>query len=204
MIESFEAEVNQQLNDARDKSGNIALEDLSNANRLRNMVQAGSKGNNINISQIMACVGQQNVEGKRIPYGFKKRTLPHFAKDDFGPESKGFVQNSYFLGLTPSELYFHAMGGREGLIDTAVKTAETGYISRRLMKALEDIMVKYDGSVRSSKEQLIQFLYGEDGVSGEHVEDMTIDLMKMDDQTLDRKYNFLSRDLNEEKLSKYF
>lgn len=144
------------------------------------MVQAGSKGNNINISQIMACVGQQNVEGKRIPFGFKKRTLPHFAKDDFGPESKGFVQNSYFRGLTASELYFHAMGGREGLIDTAVKTAETGYISRKLMKAMEDVMVKYDGSVRTSRDHLIQFLYGEDGIAGEHIEDMSIDLLKMD------------------------
>lgn len=78
--------------------------------------------------------------------------MPHFAKDDFSPESKGFVINSYFSGLTPSELFFHAMGGREGLIDTAVKTAETGYISRRLMKALEDVMVKYDGTVRTAKE----------------------------------------------------
>jgi len=144
----------------------------------------------------MACVGQQNVEGKRISFGFKKRTLPHFAKDDFGPESKGFVANSYFLGLTPSELYFHAMGGREGLIDTAVKTAETGYISRRLMKALEDIMVKYDGSVRTSKDHIIQFLYGEDGVSGEQIEDMTIDLLKMDNLGLEKKYNFLSKDLD--------
>jgi DNA-directed RNA polymerase II subunit RPB1 len=76
----------------------------------------------------MACVGQQNVEGKRIPFGFNKRTLPHFSKDDFGPESKGFVENSYLLGLTPQEFFFHAMGGREGLIDTAVKTSETGYI----------------------------------------------------------------------------
>lgn len=160
------------------------------------MVQAGSKGNNINISQIMACVGQQNVEGKRIAYGFNKRTLPHFAKDDFGPESKGFVQNSYFLGLTPSELYFHAMGGREGLIDTAVKTAETGYISRRLMKALEDVMVKYDGSVRTSKDRLIQFLYGEDGVCGEYIEDMSIDLLKMDNQNLNKKYNFLSKEVD--------
>jgi DNA-directed RNA polymerase beta' subunit len=71
-------------------------------------------------------VGQQNVEGKRIPFGFRKRTLPHFIKDDYGPESRGFVENSYLAGLTPSEFFFHAMGGREGLIDTAVKTAETG------------------------------------------------------------------------------
>lgn len=71
-------------------------------------------------------MGQQNVEGKRIPFGFKHRTLPHFIKDDYGPESRGFVENSYLAGLTPTEFFFHAMGGREGLIDTAVKTAETG------------------------------------------------------------------------------
>jgi len=76
--------------------------------------------------QVIAVVGQQNVEGKRIPFGFKHRTLPHFIKDDYGPESRGFVENSYLAGLTPTEFFFHAMGGREGLIDTAVKTAETG------------------------------------------------------------------------------
>lgn len=79
--------------------------------------------------QVIACVGQQNVEGKRIPFGFRHRTLPHFIKDDYGPESRGFVENSYLAGLTPIEFYFHAMGGREGLIDTAVKTAETGQFS---------------------------------------------------------------------------
>lgn len=76
--------------------------------------------------QVIACVGQQNVEGKRIPFGFRHRTLPHYIKDDFGPEARGFVENSYLAGLTPTEFYFHTMGGREGLIDTAVKTAETG------------------------------------------------------------------------------
>jgi len=125
---SFEASVNKALNKARDDAGNKALKDLEKTNKIKNMVTAGSKGSNINISQIMACVGQQNVEGKRIPFGFLKRSLPHFSKDDFGPESKGFVDNSYLSGLTPQEFYFHAMGGREGLIDTAVKTSETGYI----------------------------------------------------------------------------
>jgi DNA-directed RNA polymerase II subunit RPB1 len=96
------------------------------------------------------------------------------------------------------------MGGREGLIDTAVKTAETGYISRRLMKALEDVMVKYDGSVRTSKDHLVQFLYGEDGVCGEHIEDMSIDLLKMDNQNLNKRYNFLSKEIDQETLSPYF
>ena len=92
--------------------------------------------------QMIACVGQQNVEGKRIPFGFSGRTLPHFTKDDLGPESRGFVENSYLRGLTPQELFFHAMGGREGLIDTAIKTASTGYIQRRLVKAMEDLTIK--------------------------------------------------------------
>ena len=191
-MESFEHQVNKRLNEARDVSGGIAIKNLDKDNRLVNMVISGSKGNTNNISQIMACCGQQNVEGKRIAFGFNKRSLPHFTKDDYGAESKGFVANSYLTGLTPSEFYFHAMGGREGLIDTAVKTADTGYISRRLMKALEDMMVKYDGTVRTSREVLIQFLYGEDGMAGEHFEKIGLDLPKLDDKAVDKKCNFLS------------
>lgn len=197
MLESFEVQVNKKLNDARDKSGNLALDGLVSSNRLRNMVIAGSKGSNINISQIMACVGQQNVEGGRIPFGFNRRTLPHFPKDDFGPESKGFVESSYLSGLNPDELYFHAMGGREGLIDTAVKTAETGYISRRLIKALEDVMVAYDGTVRTSKHEVVQFLYGEDGMSGEQIEDLTIDLVKLSNKQVTENCLFPSPGVSE-------
>ncbi|KAJ2501612.1 DNA-directed RNA polymerase II core subunit rpo21 [Coemansia sp. RSA 1972] len=168
--ESFEYEVNNALNQARDKAGKQVLERLKEFNNVRQMSLAGSKGTDINISQMSACVGQQNVEGKRIPFGFRYRTLPHFTRDDYSPESKGFVRNSYLRGLTPQEFYFHAMGGREGLIDTAVKTAETGYIQRRLIKALEDIMCQYDGSIRNSQGQIIQFVYGEDGMDGCSIE----------------------------------
>jgi len=91
-------------------------------NRMFNMVKSGSKGKETNIAQIMACVGQQNVDGKRIAYGFTDRTLPHFTKYDDGPEARGFVENSFIAGLAPHEVFFHAMGGREGLIDTAVKS----------------------------------------------------------------------------------
>lgn len=133
------------------------------------MVVSGAKGSFINVSQMTACVGQQNVEGARIPFGFKYRTLPHFSKDDHTPEARGFVENSYLRGLTPQEFFFHAMGGREGLIDTAVKTAETGYIQRRLVKALEDLMSKYDGTVRDSTGSIVQFCYGEDGMDGAKV-----------------------------------
>jgi DNA-directed RNA polymerase II subunit RPB1 len=124
-------------------------------------------------------VGQQNVEGKRIPYGFKRRTLPHFSKDDLGPESRGFVENSYLRGLSPQEFFFHAMGGREGLIDTACKTAETGYIQRRLVKAMETVMARYDGTLRTSGGQIVQFLYGEDGMDAVWIEKQKFDTLTL-------------------------
>lgn len=188
--QTFENQVNRILNDARDKTGGSAKKSLTEYNNLKAMVVAGSKGSNINISQVIACVGQQNVEGKRIPFGFRKRTLPHFIKDDYGPESRGFVENSYLAGLTPSEFFFHAMGGREGLIDTAVKTAETGYIQRRLIKAMESVMVHYDGTVRNSVGQLIQLRYGEDGLCGEMVEFQTINTIQLSHKKFEEKYKF--------------
>ncbi|KAG4992883.1 hypothetical protein JHK87_026340 [Glycine soja] len=190
MMDSFENRVNQTLNKARDDAGNSAGNSLSESNNLKAMVTAGSKGSNINISQMTACVGQQNVEGKRIPYGFVDRTLPHFTKDDHGPESRGFVENSYLRGLTPQEFFFHAMGGREGLIDTAVKTSETGYIQRRLVKAMEDIMLKYDGTVRNSLGDVIQFLYGEDGMDAIWIETQKLDTLKMKKTEFDRVFRY--------------
>lgn len=182
--------ISQVLNKARDDAGSSAQRSLSESNNLKAMVTAGSKGSFINISQMTACVGQQNVEGKRIPFGFLDRTLPHFTKDDFGPESRGFVENSYLRGLTPQEFFFHAMGGREGLIDTAVKTSETGYIQRRLVKAMEDIMVKYDGTVRNSLGDVIQFLYGEDGMDSVWIESQKLDSLKMKKTEFDRVYRY--------------
>ena len=142
----------------------------------------------------MVCVGQQNVEGKRIPYGFNRRTLPHFTKDDYGPESRGFVKNSYLTGLTPDEFFFHAMGGREGLIDTAVKTSETGYIQRRLIKALEDIMVRYDSTVRDCSGNIIQFLYGEDGMDGQMVETYVTNFIELKDSDLERDFRLIDEE----------
>ena len=188
MMESFETEVNKVLNGARDKSGSSAQSSLLKSNNLKRMVSAGSKGSFINISQICACVGQQNVEGKRISYGFRGRTLPHFATNDLGPESRGFVENSYLRGLTPSEFFFHAMGGREGLIDTAVKTAETGYIQRRLIKAMEDVNVRYDGTVRNSANHIVEFLYGEDGMDATFLEDQKLRTLSMSDAKLREEY----------------
>ncbi|SBS84689.1 DNA-directed RNA polymerase II subunit RPB1, putative [Plasmodium malariae] len=192
LYESFETRVNNELNCAREMAGKVASESLDERNNIFSMVTSGSKGSIINISQIISCVGQQNVEGKRIPFGFNHRSLPHFIKFDYGPESRGFVSNSYLSGLTPQEVFFHAMGGREGIIDTACKTSETGYIQRRLIKAMEDVMVQYDRTVRNSYGDIIQFLYGEDGMAGEYIEDQIIDLMKLDNKEIKKlyKYNF--------------
>lgn len=186
--ESFESLVERQLNLARDTSGQFAQKNLKEDNNVKQMVVAGSKGSFINISQMSVCVGQQSVEGRRIPFGFRHRTLPHFTKDDFSPESRGFVENSYLRGLTPQEFFFHAMAGREGLIDTAVKTAETGYIQRRLVKALEDVMVCYDGTVRNSLGDLIQFVYGEDGMDGAFIERQNIETFGLSNKEFEHNY----------------
>nr|CAI6416577.1 BAF_HP1_G0007520.mRNA.1.CDS.1 [Saccharomyces cerevisiae] len=186
--ESFEDNVVRFLNEARDKAGRLAEVNLKDLNNVKQMVMAGSKGSFINIAQMSACVGQQSVEGKRIAFGFVDRTLPHFSKDDYSPESKGFVENSYLRGLTPQEFFFHAMGGREGLIDTAVKTAETGYIQRRLVKALEDIMVHYDNTTRNSLGNVIQFIYGEDGMDAAHIEKQSLDTIGGSDAAFEKRY----------------
>jgi DNA-directed RNA polymerase beta' subunit/intein/homing endonuclease len=119
----FEREIINILNNTTKDIGKIGLEQIDErTNRMINMVKSGSKGKDINVSQMIGCVGQQNVDGKRVAYGFTDRTLPHFNKFDDGPEARGFVENSFISGLTPQEVFFHAMGGREGLIDTAVKS----------------------------------------------------------------------------------
>ena len=136
----FEEEVNKILNKTISDAGSVALSKLNDMdNRMINMVKSGSKGSIINVSQMIACLGQQNVDGKRISYGFDERTLPHYTKYDDGPESRGFVENSFITGLSPQEFFFHSMGGREGLIDTAVKsvTGDTAII------IIEDNIPKY-------------------------------------------------------------
>jgi DNA-directed RNA polymerase II subunit RPB1 len=188
--DAFEKMVNEVLNNATMTAGNSAQKSLRETNNIKTMVLSGSKGSFINISQITACVGQQNVEGKRIQFGFRNRTLPHFTKDDYGAESRGFVENSYLRGLTPQEFFFHTMGGREGLIDTAVKTSESGYIQRRLIKAMEDVMIRYDNTARNSLGDIIQFLYGEDGMDAMTVETQKFDLMKMNNKQLEDKFKF--------------
>jgi len=187
----FESQVNRILNKATDESGRIGRDSLSKDNRFLQIVSSGSKGNLINISQMISGLGQQNVDGKRIPYGFDSRTLPHYFKYDDSPAARGFIENSYISGLTAPELFFHAMGGRIGLIDTAVKTSQTGYIQRRLIKGLEDIKVEYDMTVRNSKGVVVQFAYGEDGFDTTRVENQVVPLTGMSLEDIYLHYDIL-------------
>lgn len=150
------------LSKVRQQAGDYCISELSRHNSPLIMATSGSKGSSINVSQMVAVVGQQIIGGKRVADGFQDRSLPHFPKHSREPPSKGFVRNSFFSGLTPTEFLFHAISGREGLVDTAVKTAETGYMSRRLMKSLEDLSSHYDDTVRNSSSNVIQFQYGDD------------------------------------------
>ena len=180
----FESKVNNVLNKTLSETEKMGLSSLSYDNRALNMINCGSKGKPTNIAQMIACLGQQNVDGKRIPYGFEDRTLPHYYKYDDSSEARGFVENSFISGQTPQEYFFHAMGGREGLIDTAVKTSETGYIQRKLIKSMEDIKVNEDYTVRSSSNIIVQFLYGGDGIDATFVESQPLLLSNLDTEGL--------------------
>jgi DNA-directed RNA polymerase II subunit RPB1 len=187
----FESSVNNVLNKATEQAGKIGRKSLSKNNRFLMIVNSGSKGTLVNISQMISCLGQTNVDGKRIPYGFDNRTLPHFSKFDDSPGARGFIENSYISGLTAPELFFHAMGGRIGLIDTAVKTSQTGYIQRRLIKGLEDIKVEYDMTVRNSQGKIIQFAYGEDSFDSTKTENQNIPLVGMSIEDIYMHYDIM-------------
>jgi DNA-directed RNA polymerase beta' subunit len=195
----FEIQVNKLLNKATEESGSIGRKSLSKDNRFLMIVNSGSKGSLINISQMISGLGQQNVDGKRIPYGFDSRTLPHYYKYDDGPNARGFVDNSYISGLTAPELFFHAMGGRIGLIDTAIKTSSSGYIQRRLIKGLEDIKIEYDMTVRNSKGKIVQFLYGEDGFDTTRIENQVIPIVGMSIEDIYLHYDILGLNESSEK-----
>jgi DNA-directed RNA polymerase II subunit RPB1 len=195
--EELESRILGILNKANDEAGKMGLASLAQENRLTAMVKAGSKGSTVNIAQMMACLGQQAPEGRRIPYGFTDRTLPHYKKYDDGAEARGFVESSFIRGLTPQEFFFHAMSGREGLIDTAVKTADTGYIQRQLIKAMEDLTVQFDGSVRDARGKIIQFYYGEDGVNSTKIEAASLKLESLSETDIRNTYGMVGVDWSE-------
>ena len=163
--ERREKEIIGHLNRVKDIGGRVSKENLKPTNALNIMALSGAKGSPFNIAQITTLIGQQFIGGKRMPQVITngKRVLPYFEEGELDPEARGFVKNSFVSGLTPAELFFHQAGGREGLMDTALKTADTGALHHRIVKALENVQVALDGSVRNAANQIIQPIYGEDG-----------------------------------------
>ncbi|AEC51049.1 DNA-directed RNA polymerase subunit A' [Pyrococcus sp. NA2] len=162
--ETLESKIMAVLAEARDNAGAVAEKYLGMDNHTVIMAKTGARGKILNITQMAALLGQQSIRGKRLYRGFRGRVLSHFKPGDLGARARGFVVNSYKSGLSPQEYFFHAMGGREGLVDTAVRTAQSGYMQRRLINALQDLKVDYDGTVRDPTGVIVQFRYGEDGV----------------------------------------
>jgi len=191
--ETLEVEVMRELGRARDEAGQIAGRELGLENSAVIMARSGARGSMLNLSQMAGCIGQQAVRGERIKRGYRGRTLPHFEVGALGAGAKGFVESSYKSGLSPTEYFFHAMGGREGLVDTAVRTSRSGYMQRRLINALEDIKIMYDGTVRNTAGTIIQFVYGEDGIDpSRSIQGKAIDLDDIIRETIgyDTEYDF--------------
>jgi DNA-directed RNA polymerase subunit A' len=162
--ETLEVMVRRELGKARDAAGDIAGRYLGLENPAVILAKSGARGSMLNLTQMAGSVGQQSVRGERLMRGYYNRTLPHYKRGDLGADARGFVSSSYKRGLSPTEYFFHSMGGREGLVDTAVRTSRSGYMQRRLINALEDLNVAEDGTVRNTAGTVIEYKYGEDGI----------------------------------------
>jgi DNA-directed RNA polymerase subunit A' len=162
--ESREIKILKVLNEVRTKIGEIVKAEFPKDNPVTHMIKSGGGGNILNITQMACCVGQQDLGGRRIDLGYTDRTLSFFKKGDLNPKARGFVRSAFMKGLKPEEFFFQAMTGRASLMDTALRTPKSGYLYRRLANALQDLRNEYDGTVRDSNNNIIQFLYGDDGL----------------------------------------
>uniref|UniRef100_A0A6C0LQ64 DNA-directed RNA polymerase n=1 Tax=viral metagenome TaxID=1070528 RepID=A0A6C0LQ64_9ZZZZ len=160
-------------------------------------ISSGSSGAAMNAGQIIGCVGQVIVESKRIPKKFNNRTIPMFYQHDDSGYARGFCSSSFLKGLDPAEFFFHVMAGREGIINTAIKTADTGYIQRKLIKILEDIKVEYDGTVRNANDKIIQYVYGDNGINTEKQIEQKIELVTANNNIIREKYIHSKEEITE-------
>ena len=179
VAETLELMILQKLNEARNKIGEMVSKNSSEENNMIIMASGGGRGNILNLAQTGVLVGQQALRGKRVDKGYKNRTLSLFREFDKGAQARGFVRHSYKQGLNPVEFFFHAMAGRESLMDTALRTPKSGYLYRRLANALQDLKVEYDATVRDANQTIIQFTYGDDNIDVSRSENGTIDVKKI-------------------------
>jgi len=202
MLTQFENEVDQispvvvegslyaEMNAMGTNIGATLKENLGVYNLFWALAQSGAKGKELNLQQMMGCIGQQSLEGRRIQKKVEGRSLIYFHKDDDTPEARGFTRSSLLDGLKGYEAFIFTSAGREGLIDTAIKTAQTGYIQRKLIKGLEDISIKYDGTNRNSRGVIIQYVYGENGINQACQTEVKLSIMDMDNKKLYNTFSF--------------
>ena len=196
--EIFESSVFSELNAVLGTVSKTVTKKLDDSNSFKVMskdVGSGSKGSNINYAQMAGCLGQQGVEGSRIKKKINNRTLVYFPRDNDSAVSRGFIEEGYLEGLSPISFIFHNMSSREGVIDTAIKTAESGYIQRKLIKSMEDCIVMYDGSVRNARNTIVQFVYGDNGINTISQSAHTLKLIKMNNENIKKIFYFNSKEL---------
>jgi DNA-directed RNA polymerase II subunit RPB1 len=189
--ESILSELNAMLGDV----SKVIMNNLEPENHFGIMITSGSKGGPINMGQMSGCIAQANVEGKRIRKKFNGRSLQYFHKNDDSALSRGFIEDSFLDGLEPKAFILHNMGSREGLIDTAIKTASTGYIQRKLIKSSEDAMIKYDLTVRNANDTILQFTYGDNGIDSTKQSHVTLKMLSMGNKEVSNKFKFTNQEL---------
>ena len=191
----IEDSIKAELNTVMPNIGKIITESLNNDNAYYALLKSGAKGSAPNIAQIMGCMGQISHEGDRIKKNVNGRALVAFHKHDDTPNARGFIQSNLLEGLKGSEFFFASIAGRSGLIDGAIKTAETGYIQRKLIKALEDCYQRYDGTVRTADNTIIQHLYGESGIDQVKQTEQKLKIIDMDNDEIKNTFLFSSEEV---------
>lgn len=196
-VENFEMKIRSDINVVRDDVSKIAIGSVSKDNNFGVMMNCGSKGGSNNLGQMAGCVGFQDFEGSLMPKIYNNRTLCYFHEHDDRAKSRGLCYNSYMDGLTYSEFCYHIKAGRAGLITQVVKTSETGYAQRKLIKTMEDVMVKYDNTVRIANNQIIQQIFGGNGNDTTMQYEYNINMIAMNNDTLSSNFKFTDNELKQ-------
>lgn len=195
-LDVFESNLMSELGGVReDATSNIILKVLDDNNSINIMGLSGARGSALSTGQIIGFLGQPALEMKRMPKKIGKRGLPYFFRNDDTAYGRGFIGNGFLDGLEFTEFVFHNMSAREALIDTAIKTADTGYIQRKLIKSLEDVKLNYDGTLRTASGNILQFIYGDSGADTTRQYNYTIDFVLLGDAELEKKYKFTDSEL---------
>ena len=195
--EVFEFKLMQEMQNTLSEVGKLIMKNMDEENNFNIMFSSGSKGSIANIAQISGCMGFQSIEGNLPPKKYNKRTLPYFHQNDDRTKSRGLIREPYFDGLDFPSFAFLLMAGREGIIDGAIKTATTGYAQRRLVKSMEDVMVKYDSCVRTANNSILQIVYGDGGADTTKQYRYNIKFVNFGNKELASKHKFTDKELNE-------